>query len=244
MRSAGVVSWGVAASLLATACAAVRPKETPPEPTGQSCLEPASNPLHLVTQRGTTTPQPDPELESLLGQSSEPRLAALNRRLYLALRELDAEIRRRQALAACKGMQQPLQAQRAPDSSTGEGAQAGPVIASASGPAVAVPSTARSGGTAAGKATGGGAAAGTGAAAGAGTADGAAASAAAVARKATGATSAGGGNGATAPKIAPGSDNDVVARRLRRAAEQETDPQLRAKLWQEYLDYRQGTGAR
>ena len=49
-----------------------------------------------------------------------------------------------------------------------------------------------------------------------------------------------GGNGAIAPKIVPGSDNDVVARRLRKAAEQETNPSLRAKLWKEYTDYRQG----
>lgn len=55
--------------------------------------------------------------------------------------------------------------------------------------------------------------------------------------------SAAGGNGATAPKIVPGSDNDIVARRLRRAAEQETDPALRAKLWKEYRDYQQGTAA-
>jgi hypothetical protein len=54
----------------------------------------------------------------------------------------------------------------------------------------------------------------------------------------------GGGNGATAPKIVPGSDNDIVARRLRKAAEQETNPALRAKLWKEYTDYRQGTSAR
>jgi hypothetical protein len=38
----------------------------------------------------------------------------------------------------------------------------------------------------------------------------------------------------------PGSDNDIVARRLRKAAEEETDPELRAKLWKEYRDYRQG----
>jgi hypothetical protein len=51
------------------------------------------------------------------------------------------------------------------------------------------------------------------------------------------------GNGATAPKIVPGSDNDIIARRLRAAAEQEADPDLRAKLWKEYRDYQQGTAA-
>jgi hypothetical protein len=50
----------------------------------------------------------------------------------------------------------------------------------------------------------------------------------------------GGGNGATAQKVNAASDNDIVARRLRKAAEQETDPALRAKMWKEYADYRQG----
>jgi hypothetical protein len=52
------------------------------------------------------------------------------------------------------------------------------------------------------------------------------------------------GNGAAAQKITAGSDNDIVARRLRKAAEQETDPALRAKLWKEYADFRQGMSAR
>jgi hypothetical protein len=52
------------------------------------------------------------------------------------------------------------------------------------------------------------------------------------------------GNGATMPKVVAGSDNDIVARRLRKAAEQETDPALRQKLWKEYADYRQGIAAK
>jgi len=46
------------------------------------------------------------------------------------------------------------------------------------------------------------------------------------------------GNGATAREIPDGTDDDVVARRLRQAAEQETDPELKEKLWQEYIDYK------
>src|SRR5215472_8473702 len=46
------------------------------------------------------------------------------------------------------------------------------------------------------------------------------------------------GNGAAAREIPDGSDDDVVARRLRQAAERETDPELKAKLWQEYIDYK------
>ncbi len=46
------------------------------------------------------------------------------------------------------------------------------------------------------------------------------------------------GNGATAREIPDGSDDDIVARRLRKAAEQETDPELKDKLWKEYIDYK------
>ena len=31
---------------------------------------------------------------------------------------------------------------------------------------------------------------------------------------------------------------DIVARRLRKAAEQETDPELKEKLWKEYIEYK------
>jgi hypothetical protein len=52
-------------------------------------------------------------------------------------------------------------------------------------------------------------------------------------------TSAGtGGSGKAAVERADGSDDDIVARRLRRAAEQETDPELKEKLWKEYDDYK------
>jgi len=52
-------------------------------------------------------------------------------------------------------------------------------------------------------------------------------------------TSAGtGGSGKGAVEREDGSDDDIVARRLRRAAEQETDPELKEKLWKEYDDYK------
>jgi hypothetical protein len=35
-------------------------------------------------------------------------------------------------------------------------------------------------------------------------------------------------------------DDDIVARQLREAAEKETDPELKAKLWKEYRDYKKG----
>lgn len=39
-----------------------------------------------------------------------------------------------------------------------------------------------------------------------------------------------------------GEDDDIVARQLREAAEKETDPELREKLWKEYEEYKKNTG--
>jgi hypothetical protein len=50
------------------------------------------------------------------------------------------------------------------------------------------------------------------------------------------------GSGATATEIPDGSDDDIVARRLRKAAEQETDPELKEKLWKEYIEYKKNAG--
>ena len=41
--------------------------------------------------------------------------------------------------------------------------------------------------------------------------------------------------------IPSGEDDDIIARRLRKAAEEETDPELKEKLWNEYRDYKQNT---
>jgi hypothetical protein len=49
------------------------------------------------------------------------------------------------------------------------------------------------------------------------------------------------GNGAVATEIPDGNDDDVIARRLRKAAEQETDPELKDKLWKEYVEYKKNT---
>lgn len=46
------------------------------------------------------------------------------------------------------------------------------------------------------------------------------------------------GAGAGATEIPDGSDDDVVARRLRKAAEAETDPELKERLWKEYIEYK------
>lgn len=61
----------------------------------------------------------------------------------------------------------------------------------------------------------------------------------------------GGGDGAdrsstTRPAVPPdvgdGRDDDIVARQIREAAEKETDPELRDRLWQEYRDYKASLG--
>jgi hypothetical protein len=49
-----------------------------------------------------------------------------------------------------------------------------------------------------------------------------------------------GGGGVTPPDVGNGSDDDIVARQIRRAAEAEPDPELRKKLWDEYRKYKQG----
>jgi hypothetical protein len=41
--------------------------------------------------------------------------------------------------------------------------------------------------------------------------------------------------------VPDGDDDDVVARQLREAAEKESDPELREKLWEEYRRYKRGT---
>jgi len=41
--------------------------------------------------------------------------------------------------------------------------------------------------------------------------------------------------------IPDGSDDDLVARQMREAAEKETDPELKKKLWEEYRKYKRGT---
>ncbi len=41
--------------------------------------------------------------------------------------------------------------------------------------------------------------------------------------------------------VGDGSDDDVVARQLREAAETETDPLLKKQLWEEYKKYKKST---
>lgn len=52
---------------------------------------------------------------------------------------------------------------------------------------------------------------------------------------------AAGPTAARPPDVGDGSDDDIVARQIRRAAETEADPELREKLWDEYRKYKAGT---
>ena len=58
----------------------------------------------------------------------------------------------------------------------------------------------------------------------------------------TGAAGGGTGTGALGrpADIPDGSDDDLVARQMREAAEKETDPELKKKLWEEYRKYKRG----
>jgi hypothetical protein len=56
-------------------------------------------------------------------------------------------------------------------------------------------------------------------------------------------TSQRGGKPHTPPDIPDGHGDDIVARQLREAAENETDPVLREKLWEEYKKYKRGGGS-
>lgn len=62
-------------------------------------------------------------------------------------------------------------------------------------------------------------------------------------QRSTSQTAGGKASGKGAPSGVPdGNDDDVVARQLREAAETETDPKLKKKLWQEYRKYKEGNG--
>jgi hypothetical protein len=56
--------------------------------------------------------------------------------------------------------------------------------------------------------------------------------------KAGGASGQGKGPSTAPPEAGSGEDDDIVARQLREAAEKETDPELREKLWKEYIEYK------
>ncbi len=226
--------------LIGAGCASRPAQEEAPAATAARdgvCPNAASDTLHWVSRDPKRDANADPEVESLLTQpSADPRLAQINRRMYLTLHSLDVELRKEQQLEGCE---QP--SPRELEAQSGDGVALGRDYSSGL--------AAADRGSRAPTATGGSEANNSTAAAYvpsslAGTSTGGSFARPGSVRKAGLPSGSGSGNGATAPNISPGSDNDVVARRLRRAAEQETDPKLRAKLWKEYTDYEQGTSAK
>jgi hypothetical protein len=223
--------------LLATAwvagvgCASKPPEEPSTAATiDRSCGSASANPLHLTSASGSQPNDHDPEIDSILTQpTSDRRLAQINRSMYQSLRTLDAELRREERAAACQPhpLDSPTLQAQANSQPGGDAGTANGTIGSSTISA-SLPASSNAAGAS-------------------GTAISASSSTAAThaksIRKASLSANGGGGNGATAPKVAPGNGNDIVARRLRKAAEQEANPALRAKLWKEYTDYRQGTSA-
>jgi hypothetical protein len=181
--------------------------------------------------------QQDPEIETLLTQQTgDLQLRQINRRMYQSLHSLDVELRRQQRIAACEQHTAGSPTLEARSNDRSEGAGSSSRAGGSGGESSGAGATAEGTGTlSSAAAMGGGVGGGVGAGAKTGGGH------ASTLRKGSPPAKGGGGNGATAQKVSAGTDNDVVARRLRRAAEQETNPTLRAKLWKEYQDYRQGT---
>lgn len=227
-----------AAGLVAAGCASSPPQEERSVTSvDRACSGEASDPLHLTSNK-TVAERGDPEIESILTQRADPRLVWVNRQMYQTLHALDVELRREQRIAACERSQSGSQTLEA-DAHAGANGSAGSAGALQSG-------TTQSGGTATADVTTTDAAiarnAGTNGAA--VTPMSAVSSRSALIRKSSLSSAGGGGNGATMPKVVVGNDNDIVARRLRKAAEQEPDPALRKRLWKEYADYQQGIAAK
>jgi hypothetical protein len=287
-------AWVSAAWFAGAGCAGAPKEESQAAAEERACTNDASDPLHMASSRPYAAS--DPQIESILNQPADPRLAWVNQQMYQSLHALDVELRREQRVAACEHPESSaptLEAQSGNGAAAGGGSSpglgaAGGAVAMGGGAGGGTGPSGGVGATAAGSVggigaspAGGGPAGGTASAVAtatngataspmvvtpapntpavnpASTTDASAASQnpivnaaapgaarATLIRKASLSATGGGGNGATAPKLTAGSDNDIVARRLRKAAEQETNPTLRAKLWKEYTDYRQGMAAK
>src|ERR1700722_3782003 len=81
-------------------CAAAPKEESQVAAKERACANDASDPLHMVSSRPDTGR--DPQIESILNQPADPRLAWINRQMYQSLHALDVELRREQRVAACE----------------------------------------------------------------------------------------------------------------------------------------------
>lgn len=249
-----------AVALAMVGCASQPKQDEPARVAKQAACEDQSNPLHLTTLRKKEVPHYDPQLESLLTEGGDWRLQSINREMYETLHALDDELRREQEIAACERGDSDihsLQAHSTPaaggSNAAGGGSTSAGGAAAGGGFGLSGTTVAAASGANSAAAPGGGTAAGSAATTAANSSGGlTATSTAAAAAKTTlvrkasvpPTTTASGGNGATTQKISSGSDNDIVARRLRKAAEQETDPAVKARLWKEYAQYQQGNAAK
>jgi hypothetical protein len=221
----------LAAACLAAAGCASAPKDVLPVAADEpACEHDPADQLHMASSRPDT--ERDWPIEAIMSQQpADPRLVLVNRQMYLSLHALDVELRREQRIAECENPESSpptLEAEAGDGSGSGAAEEedgspgglgaypmGGGAVASSPTPSAATaPAPSQNGAPAVASSTS--------------------------LRKASLSAPGGGGNGATAQKVNPASDNDIVARRLRKAAEQETNPDLRAKLWKEYADYRQG----
>src|SRR3984885_1793065 len=81
-------------------CAAAPKEESQVAAKERACANDASDPLHMASSRPDTGR--DPQIESILNQPADPRLAWINRQMYQSLHALDVELRREQRVAACE----------------------------------------------------------------------------------------------------------------------------------------------
>jgi hypothetical protein len=169
--------------------------------------------------------------------TSEERTAQIDRELDRSLGVFDEELRREQAIIA--------QRRGARDGSGGYGGSGGEGDDAGTAQAgTGVGDTDDGTGAAAGAGSGGEGAAGSGTGEGQGQGrgqSGRSGSSQGEGGGGVGGGPRGGGGPSTVPADIPdGSDDDIVARQLREAAMQETDPELREKLWEEYRNYKKG----
>ncbi len=199
--------WLSAAWLAGAGCASAPEEEQPAASTERPCVNDASDPLHMASSRPDEGR--DWQVEAIMSQQpADPRLAQINRQMYLSLHALDVVLRKQQRIAECENpeLSEPTLEAEAGGGAGGDGAGAeaggGDAGAGASGSAAA----------------GGAPAGGSGGALNVGPAVTAAAAHSAPVRTSSLSATGGGGNGATAQKGLAGSDNDIVLRRLRKAA--------------------------
>ncbi len=217
----------LATALFASGCATRAPRaEQRPEPEPVPAAAPTTASAPAPTPTPAPTPPPTPQA-STSSQTSDERRTALDKRLNDSLGSFDAQLRKeQQKIAQERDARQTSIATVASDGGTGTAGNAddsGSAAAENSGKASrAHASSANKGADARAERSG---------------------DLKSEKTRVSG-NGAASGNGAVASEIPDGSDDDIVARRLRKAAEQETDPELREKLWKEYVEYKKNAQGR